>query len=84
MISWLTTYKTGGSILRVISCPPHLLSLQRLRPGEFKFEGKANAITQKIVDGKIVDKTPAELKAFKVKNPRIRFDKAARKPNRGL
>lgn len=80
MTSHLTTYDAEDKILRVISGPSYLISLQRMRPGEFKVEGWANPVTQKVVDGKIVDKTPAEMEALKVKNPRLRFDTAARRP----
>ena len=80
MTSHLTTYDAEGKILRVISGPSYLIPLQRMRPGEFKLEGKANPVTQKVVDGKIVNKTPAEMSALKKANPRIRFDKAARRP----
>lgn len=81
MISYLTTYNAEDSILRVISCPPHLVSLQRLRPGELVLEGKANGDTQKIVNGKIVDKTLGEINAFKkAQGHRLRFESAVRKP----
>lgn len=80
MTSHLTTYDAKGKILRVISGPSYLMPLQRMRPGEFKVEGWANPITQKVVAGKIINKTPAQMSALKKANPRIRFDTAARRP----
>jgi len=67
-----------GKILRSISCPADQVAIQRTRPGEFFLEGEANSVTQKVAGhGKfrrIVDKTPAELEAIRVNNPRLRFD----------
>lgn len=50
-------YDQHGNILRTGSCPDHDLKLQ----GENTMEGTADDATQKIVDGKVVDKTPEEI-----------------------
>lgn len=53
-------YNTIGEILRTVQCPPTLAKVQ-LREGEFVMEGKANDVTQKVVGGKVVNKTPEEI-----------------------
>lgn len=68
------TYNDKGEILRYVTCPKDHVALQKLRPGESKRMGKADGATQKVVDGEVVDKTPAEMAAFKKANPRLRFD----------
>lgn len=78
MIVHFITHDARGRILREISCPEDQLALQRPRPDEFFFPGKADSVTQKVVGhGKfrrVVDKIPAELDALKTKNPKLRFD----------
>ena len=73
MIVHFIGHDAKGKILRSISCPDDQLAVQRPRPGEFFLEGEANSVTQKVVGhGKfrrIVDKTPAELEAIRMKNP---------------
>ena len=80
MIVWLTTYCETGDVKRVISCPREYVGIQKLRPGEQVIEGKADATTQKIVDGKIVDKTVGEIAAFNAKSKHLRFDTGKKKP----
>jgi len=58
-------YNNAGKILRTIQCPPFMKSLQ-VKKNEFIIEGKANDVTQKIINGKIIDKTPEEIE---VDNP---------------
>lgn len=53
-------YDKTGRILRVVDCSKTLKHLQA-KEGEFIIEGFANDLTQKIVDGKVVDKTPEEI-----------------------
>jgi len=65
-------YDKTGKILRVVKCPPAMSKMQA-KEGEFVLEGEANDATQKIVDGKIVNKTPEEIEAEK--SPVIPFAK---------
>lgn len=60
-------YDKTGTILRTIDCPPAMTSIQA-KEGEFIMAGVANDVTQKIVDGEIVDKTPEEIEAV---NPNL-------------
>lgn len=69
-----TTYDAAGEVLRVVTCPPDHVKLQRMRTGERMTMGKADSITQKVVDKKIVNKTAAEMKALRKANPKLRFD----------
>ncbi|MBA7608068.1 hypothetical protein ES703_15243 [subsurface metagenome] len=55
-------YNKLGKILRVVQCPSTEKKSQ-VHKDEFVMEGQADDITQKIVNGKIVDKTPEEVKA---------------------
>lgn len=71
---YFTTYNKDGEILRVVSCPSDHVELQKLRPNESMLMGRGDGDTQKVVDGRIIDKTSAEMKALKIKNPRLRFD----------
>jgi hypothetical protein len=57
-------YNNKGSILRTGSCPDKDFSKQA-QAGEFVMEGVANDIKQKVVDGKVVDKSPEEIEAEK-------------------
>lgn len=71
---YFTTYNEKGEILRIVSCPPDHVALQKLNPGESMLMGRGNGVTQKVVGGKVVNKTSAEMKALKKKNPKLRFD----------
>lgn len=53
-------YDKTGKILRSVQCPPTLAELQ-CKEDEFIMEGTANDIIQKIVSGKVVNKTPEEI-----------------------
>lgn len=53
-------YNMAGVKLRVVDCPPTLAALQ-VHAGELILEGEVNDETQKVVAGKIVDKTPEEI-----------------------
>jgi len=53
-------YSKVGKILRAVQCSPDLRE-QQIRKGEFIMEGVANDITQKIINGQVVDKTPGEI-----------------------
>jgi len=55
-------YNSKGQILRTGSCPDSIF-FRQAHDGEFVIEGKANDVTQKIVGGKIVNKTPEEIEA---------------------
>ena len=57
-------YNTNGKILRTGSCQDHMLQKQA-RINEFVIEGKADDAKQKIVNGKVVDKTQGEIDADK-------------------
>jgi len=57
-------YDNKGEILRSGCCQDNVL-LQQAQEGEFVIEGTANDIACKIVDGKVVDKTPEEIEAQK-------------------
>ena len=54
-------YNTIGKILRTGVCGEDVRS--QAGENEYAIEGTANDVTQKIVDGEIVDKTPAEIEA---------------------
>ncbi len=57
-----TIYNKKGEILRVGQCPNDMFNLQ-VHPerGEQIIEGLANDRTQKVVDGKIANKTLEEI-----------------------
>ena len=59
-------YNTNGKILRTGSCQDHMLKKQA-RINEFVIEGKADDAKQKIVNGKVADKTQAEIDTNKPK-----------------
>jgi len=61
-----------GKVLRSGSCQNDTFYLQA-GDGEFVIEGKADDITQKIINGKVVDKTHEEIEAEKP--PRIPKEK---------
>lgn len=54
-----------GKILRTGSCPDNAFELQAHNEGEFLLEGVAKRKTQKIIKGKIVNKTPEEIEVDK-------------------
>lgn len=63
-------YDKNGKIIRAGSCPDSMFLLQ-VHNDEFIMEGTADNITQKIVDGKIVNKTSEEIKADNPPLPEI-------------
>lgn len=68
-------YNNSGEILRTGYCPNNMLLLQAYR-NESVIEGKADDLTQKIVNNKVVDKTQAQIDAEK--SPEVPFaDKQA-------
>lgn len=58
-------YNKKGKILRTGSCQDESFDLQVQQEGEFIIEGMANDAIQKIIDGKVVDKTLEEIEAEK-------------------
>lgn len=59
MMRKFVVYDKDGHILRTGICPEGSMDLQR-SDGQFVMEGVANDATQHVVDGKIVDKPPAD------------------------
>jgi len=59
-------FNSTGKILRCGTCQDSTFERQA-KEGEFVMEGQANDVTQKVIDGKIVDKTPEEIEAEKPK-----------------
>ena len=59
-------FDLSGKILRCGICQDLTFEGQA-KEGEFVMEGQANDVTQKVIDGKIVDKTPEEIEAEKPK-----------------
>jgi len=55
-------YNKTGEILRVVECSPTLAKIQ-VHDNEFIMKGDVDDTTQKIVDGKVVNKTPEEIEA---------------------
>jgi len=55
-------YDKVGIILRTVECSPAMASIQ-VKKGEFIMEGEANDDVCKIINGKIVSKTPEEIEA---------------------
>jgi len=51
----------NGKIIRICTCPEQDFGKQVLGINEQMIEGTANDIMQKIIDGKIVDKTSEEI-----------------------
>lgn len=72
--TYFTMYDSTGKITRTVSASTDNVCPPSLRPGEFRLEGKGHGITQKVIAGQLVDKTPAEMDKLKRKNPRLRFD----------
>lgn len=67
-------YNAKGKILRRVQCPP-ALSLLQAKDDEYVMEGIANDVTQKIVNDKVVDKTPEEIEVDNPTPPEIPFEK---------
>jgi len=63
-MSEFVVYNNKGKILRTGSCPKFLIQAQA-HEGEFVFEGNADDSLQKMVAGKVVDKTQIEIDAEK-------------------
>jgi len=63
-----TIYDDKGEIIRFGRCPHKDFNLQ-VEPGQFILEGIGNDITQKVIDGKIVNKTAEEIEAEKLPEP---------------
>jgi len=59
----------AGTIRRTGICSAGAIAQQAVYPGEVTLEGTANDVTQKIAEGKVVDKTPAELKKNEPPSP---------------
>ncbi|HDZ39194.1 MAG TPA: hypothetical protein ENH62_13060 [Marinobacter sp.] len=59
-----------GAIVKTGHCPAKLVKAQA-RDGEFVIEGIADDRTQKIIGGKVVEKTPAEILADNLPPPVI-------------
>lgn len=58
-------YNSAGEIMRIGICSKKDFRLQVQKDkDEYILKGIADATTQKIVDGEIVDKTPAEIRTF--------------------
>jgi len=58
-------YDMTGKITGHGQCSDSCFSLQEVKEGESIIEGIADDVTQKIVDGEIVNKTPGEIEADK-------------------
>lgn len=77
---YFVTYNEKGKILREISASSDNVRPPPLRPGEFLLTGvRGDGITQKVIDGKVVDKTAVEMAALKKANPGLRFDRGEKK-----
>ena len=63
-MQYIVCDKETEKVLRSGCIPDRDFALQA-GPGEKVIEGKINDLTQKVKDGKIVDKTPAEIEAEK-------------------
>ena len=57
-------YDESGTILRTGICPDDMMRIQA-QEGELVMEGKANDVENRIVKGKIVRKSEAEINAIK-------------------
>ena len=57
-------FNGDGEILRTGICPDDMMNIQ-VQEGELVMEGKANDIEHRIVKGKIVRKSEAEINAIK-------------------
>lgn len=70
---YFTTYNDKGEILRMISCPADHVALQQLEEGEHALLGRADGDTQKIVEGRVVNKTKEEIQ--KDRKYKLHFDR---------
>ena len=59
--------KTTGRILRTGFCQPSMVEKQTTEPNEAAIEGRGSGVLQKVVDGKIVNKTLEELEIEHIK-----------------
>jgi len=57
-------YDAIGKILSTGTCQDHMIQIQA-KSGEFVLEGEADDAKQKIIDGKVVNKTEEEIDAEK-------------------
>lgn len=64
-------YNQDGKIMRTGVCNKDVLHLQAVNDDELTMEGTANDVIQKIINGKIVNKTPEEIEAD---NPTVPFE----------
>lgn len=67
-------YNNAGRILRTGKCQDKDISLQA-GDSEFVIEGKANDVTQKVVGGRVVDKTPGEIEVDNPPIPKLPLEK---------
>lgn len=75
-------YDEEGKILRTGICPDEAF-LKQAQTGEFVMEGAANDYFQKIVGGRVVDKTPEEIAEENPPEPVVPWeDQPARITNR--
>ncbi len=73
--TYFTMYERATErITREVSCSTDNVCPPPLRPGEFRLVGRGNGITQKVVGGKVVDKSVEEMALLKERNPRLKFD----------
>lgn len=63
-------YNNDGKILRTGMCPDEAF-LKQAQVGEFVMEGAASDYSQKIVNGKVVNKTPEEIVAENPPEPEV-------------
>jgi len=63
MKSFIIYHRANGEILRTGSCPNNMLSLQIRSFNEKLIEGRANDLTDKISNGKVISKSQEELAA---------------------
>ncbi len=71
-----------GKIQRTGNCPLGMVNMQ-VGPDEFVIEGEADDTKHKIVDGKLIDKTPAEILANNPPPPIIADEDKPAKITRG-
>lgn len=57
-------YNEAGKILRVVQCSP-AMSLLQAKKDEFIMEGDADDATQKVVNGRVVNKSPEKIETTK-------------------
>lgn len=65
MKNYIVYQTNSGKIVKTGCCPDHDFESQKRGPGETIIEGTASDLIQKVVDGKVVKKTPAEIEAEK-------------------